>query len=298
MGTPMILPDLVLQSRINQRWQYSGMDSPDHCLDPLHFRQYPYKVEYVYNSRGFRDQEWPDSLEDLKEAIWCIGDSFTVGLGQPLDHTWPWCLQEFTGKRTVNLGLDGASNTWLARRANDVIEQIGPKNIVIMWSYVERRELSINAAKQLAWELWYAECRDPAWPECPAWNKLDLLPDQIVAELRDRHGVTMDPTGKTFVLHYPDECRRAQDANCAVDIHFENWCRCLEQVGSVSNIVHAMIPQFTPIGQSNRFLQQVHSLGYKSIGECKQVDRARDGHHFDLVTAQQVAKEIVSFLVE
>ena len=80
----MILSDFSVPSRINARWEYSGNDNPDQALDKKHFREFNYPVEYCYNSRGYRDQEWP---ADLSNAIWCIGDSFTVGIGSPLGHT-------------------------------------------------------------------------------------------------------------------------------------------------------------------------------------------------------------------
>jgi hypothetical protein len=136
----MILPDLVLPSRVNQHWQYSGMDSPDLCLDKKHFNSYPYTISYLYNSRGYRDQEWPTQLNQLKDAVWCIGDSFTVGLGSPVEHTWPYILQQQTGQRTINVSMDGASNNWIARCVNLVQKEIHPKNIIVMWSYVHRRE--------------------------------------------------------------------------------------------------------------------------------------------------------------
>ena len=57
----MILPDFILPSRQNQVWDESGLDSYAACLDKKHFKSYPHKVEYRYNSRGFRDTEWPET---------------------------------------------------------------------------------------------------------------------------------------------------------------------------------------------------------------------------------------------
>jgi hypothetical protein len=65
----MILPDFVLPIRANAQWDYSGMDDPNFCLDPKHFKRYPYSVQYNFNSRGYRDAEWPQSLEELRNAI-------------------------------------------------------------------------------------------------------------------------------------------------------------------------------------------------------------------------------------
>lgn len=136
----MILPDLILPSRINQRWKYSGIDSFDRCCDREHFKNYSIPIEYVYNSRGFRDKEWPADLTELQEAIWCIGDSFTAGIGQPFAHTWPNILAERINKRTINVSMDGASNDWICRRAMDIANEINPKTIVIMWSFIHRQE--------------------------------------------------------------------------------------------------------------------------------------------------------------
>jgi hypothetical protein len=136
----MILPDFVLNSRVNTQMDYSGIDKFEHCLDKKHFDNYPYQVEYVYNSRGFRDQEWPTDLDKLRSSIWCIGDSFTAGVGSPLEHTWPYLLQQQAGQRTINVSMDGASNDWIARKAIRVINTISPGTVVIHWSYLHRRE--------------------------------------------------------------------------------------------------------------------------------------------------------------
>ena len=58
----MILPDFLLPSRVNKRWEFSGIDSIEQCLDKNHFKNYPHPITYSYNSRGFRDNEWPESI--------------------------------------------------------------------------------------------------------------------------------------------------------------------------------------------------------------------------------------------
>ncbi len=136
----MILSDFVLPSRINQRWIYSGMDSPDKCFDKTHFNNYPYQITYEYNSRGFRDAEWPESIDELKECIWCVGDSFTVGVGSPIHHTWVNILEKETGCRCINVSMDGASNQWISRKVKRIVEEIEPKLVVIQWSYITRGE--------------------------------------------------------------------------------------------------------------------------------------------------------------
>jgi hypothetical protein len=133
----VILPEFVLPLRVDQHWKHSGMDSIQWCFDVDYFKTYPHKISYDYNSRGFRDEEWPSNLSN---AIWCFGDSFTVGLGCPREHTWTYLLQQQTNCSTINVSMDGASNTWITRKCLEVIQEINPKIIVIQWSYTHRRE--------------------------------------------------------------------------------------------------------------------------------------------------------------
>ena len=125
----MILSDFILPTRKNQIWSESGMDSRQLCLDQKHFDSYPYAIEYRYNSRGFRDDEWPSSMEELKKCIWCFGDSFTVGVGSPLSHTWVNILQNKSVLRCINISMDGASNDWIARKVVKVLEEIQPETL-------------------------------------------------------------------------------------------------------------------------------------------------------------------------
>jgi hypothetical protein len=114
----------------------SGIDSLKRCLNKKHFKSYKKDITYSYNSKGFRDHEWP---EDLSDVVWCVGDSFTVGIGQPFEETWPQVLQKKLGKRCLNLGEDGCSNDTMALRIQEIYESYNPKFLVVMWSYFSRR---------------------------------------------------------------------------------------------------------------------------------------------------------------
>jgi hypothetical protein len=128
---------LKIRNRINiKNTTISGIDCPELCLDKEHFRNYPKKILYKYNTNGFRDHEWPT---DLSDVIWCVGDSFTVGIGQPFEETWPNLLQKKLNKRCLNLGEDGCSNDTIALRIKEICKLHNPKLIVVMWSYLARR---------------------------------------------------------------------------------------------------------------------------------------------------------------
>ena len=97
---------------------------------------YPYPISYSINSKGFRDSEWPDNLDDV---VWCLGDSFTKGVGVPFEHTWPSILQTISKKRCINLGINGAANRLILNIAKQIISEHNPKYMIIMWSYKHRR---------------------------------------------------------------------------------------------------------------------------------------------------------------
>lgn len=236
------LPDLVLRTRANQVWHFSGIDTPDRCLDKKHFDAYPLKVEYTFNSRGFRDEEWPTDIVELRDAVWCVGDSFTVGVGQPYDHIWPQVLARVTGQRTINVSMDGASNDWIARRARQIIDQLAPRSMVVMWSYVHRRE----------------------------------NPDSTFAD-EDR-------------LMFCD-ARRDSDS---IDDHDNlRTCRALVQAAG-TQVIEAAIPNFCVFGPHEPALYRESIC--RGIMMINQLDRARDGHHFDILTAESFVQDLLPLL--
>ena len=138
----MILSHMRLGTRANVVAATHDVDNLADCQDQQHWRKFSDDVRYVFNSRGFRDAEWPDDYEELSQAIWCLGDSYTVGVGSAYHNTWPQILQQVTGRRCINVSMGGASNVWIARQAFDIVHTISPKTMVIQWSYLHRDEIS------------------------------------------------------------------------------------------------------------------------------------------------------------
>jgi lysophospholipase L1-like esterase len=118
--------------------KYLNTDRLEECFDKDHFLSYTKDISYKFNSRGFRDQEWP---EDLSDVIWCVGDSATVGIGQPFEEVWPQLLQQKLGRRCINVGEEACSNDTIALRVNEIVNTMKPKLIVIMWSHFSRRNI-------------------------------------------------------------------------------------------------------------------------------------------------------------
>lgn len=282
----MILPDFILPSRAHQHWEYSGIDSPEQCRDRRHFDRYPYTVSYCYNSRGFRDREWPNSTQELKQAIWCVGDSFTVGIGSPLEHTWPWLLENITKQRTINIGLDGASNNWIARKALRIISEIAPEFIVLHWSYISRREENFDVASEKNWQQFYSVVKDKSWPKC-AWTEVDQLPQHILNEIYSVHGGLPVTSDETRIL---------QSINCSEESDLENTLDCIEQLERVAKhtvLVHSFIPHFVPKKYQGHIESQLSGC---IVSELTQFDFARDGYHYDIKTSQRFCQQLIGFL--
>ena len=235
----MLLPELFLASRASRLGYNSGIDSIRDCLNQAHYRAYPHKVSYQFNSRGFRDQEWPD---DVKSAIWCLGDSFTVGVGSPINHNWTRQIELTCKNPTINISLDGASNDWIARQARNIIRAVQPRNMIIMWSYMHRREDTDS--------------------------------------------------------NLSDEDRRISNLYGATELDDQiNFRTCISSLeGSSTNIVHFIIP-FAYAGAQNNSTIPSEDWLPRYVNKVIQLDFARDGHHYDILTSQWIAQQAASALI-
>lgn len=277
MGTTMILPDFVLSSRVNQCWQYSGIDCYEDCNDKRHFEAYPYTVEYQYNSRGFRDQEWPYSVEELKNSIWCVGDSFTVGLGSPIEHTWPWLLQQQTKLRTINVSMDGASNNWILRKVLKLVAEIKPKIIVVQWSYLYRDE---NYNTELSDEQRRQQYND---------QTLLLSSAQLLEKFVQLITTVEQHKNTTTIIH--SFIPGFHFSTTAQDEWFKlsgpSWPSLPQTTKSFSKLPTLVRDELRMFGQYDIFRLYTDLLTgmEKYVAEFVKQDLARDGHHYDLVTA-------------
>ena len=281
MNNKLTIPQLA-----NQQFAYTGIDSLNRCLDRELFTHWPHAIDYRYNSRGFRDQEWP---QDLQSAIWCLGDSFTVGLGSCFAHTWPQVLGQHSQRRVITVAMDGASNEWIARTACDAYDLAGPGNIVIMWSYLHRREhpdadrsdldRRLHAVRStMAQDLKnLSVCRKQVHTHCVDANLIELIIPNFVTffdhvvwqKIRDPSWPTQLPSTLTEFLDLSPEIVAELAA------------------------LHGM-----DVGQLQEFytIQHQHPEYLSGVTRVEYLDRARDGHHFDLVTAEWVAKQVQNLL--
>lgn len=116
---------------------FLGLDSIGHCLNQHHFNNYKDSVTYRFNELGFRDCPVADYQGN---EILAIGDSFTLGLGVNVEQTWPKIFEKLLRYPVRNFSLNGASNDWMARKTNQLLEYFTPRAIVVHYSFSHRRE--------------------------------------------------------------------------------------------------------------------------------------------------------------
>jgi hypothetical protein len=300
----VILPDFTLPSRANQRWQFSGLDSIESCVDKQHFLSYPHSIEYLYNSRGYRDAEWPESIEELKNAVWCVGDSFTVGIGQPLNHIWPQVLAKKINKRTINVSMDGASNDWIVRKTQEIVNVIAPKYIVVMWSYTHRRENSNSRLTDEDRRIRHSA--ESSEQDYNNWlSSVNQLKQQknckiIQTVIPNFHNTEPPSTNDLFNL-------LQTNWNIVKDTSWPDCPTSLIQLENLDNRIRYELEHVHHCYNDFKFLlQKLNNVYVNSkmpvfpidiFYVSKQLDWARDYHHFDILTAEQLVNQILSQFV-
>jgi len=286
----MILPDFILTASQNQILIESGIDSRQLCLDQKHFDSYPYTIEYRYNSRGFRDDEWPTSVEELKKCIWCFGDSFTVGLGSPLSHTWVNILQNKLLVRCINVSMDGASNDWIARKVVKVLEEIQPQHIIVHWSYLTRGELNDSQFND--------EKRRRG-------RKNIFLKDQF--NNLKKNLILVEQYNKKFNIIHSFIPKSSELCEINVDqlwnqIKGANWPNSPKTTTEFNQLNTAVINEihsfnvYEKIEYGLLFKDLTVELTDRYIPIFDNVDLARDGHHYDYLTAGKFVDSIIERL--
>jgi len=114
-----------------------GLDTYEKCLNKGFFLQYPHQISYNFNELGYRERAITDYQ---KNSIICIGDSFTVGLGLPVELTYPRQLEQLLQYPVLNFGLDGASNQWIKRKLGVILKYFTPPTIIVHYTFTHRRE--------------------------------------------------------------------------------------------------------------------------------------------------------------
>jgi hypothetical protein len=176
----MLINDLKYFKRSsNYHNKFSGMDTPGkNNRSSRDFWEYPVQdFDYQFNSWGFRGKEYDQYVGQAVNI--CLGDSFTVNVGGPVEHSWCSQLAEHFDIPTVNLGMDGAGNDAIKLVYNRACEVFDVQDTFVMYSYFHRRLID-NAFRQNVHNNnenfdYFLEQRIPNAIECAlsGWNWTD-----------------------------------------------------------------------------------------------------------------------------
>lgn len=100
-------------------------------------------ITYVWNRHGFRSDEF--NVDD-REAILVLGCSLTIGIGCPLEHTWPQILKNKIDPhlKVYNISMGAASSDFVSRALYKTIDALKPKAVFILWPSHSARELAFK----------------------------------------------------------------------------------------------------------------------------------------------------------
>ena len=170
--------------------------------------------------------------------------------------------------------MDGASNDWICRVTLSILEQFPQAQIVVHGSYIHRRELPWHTALASKFATMYAAVKDPSWPCCD-WQHYSSLPQRIQQELTQRHG--WQPT-------VWDDERVLPHIYSTVDQDCDHIAHCVAQLPP--QVIQTSIPHWAPVN-TNLTLSQ-------PVIQTVQLDRSRDGHHYDRLTSEWLVDQIMT----
>lgn len=230
-----------------------------------------------------------------------IGDSFTVGVGSPVDHTWPYAVAQELNKRVINVSMDGASNEWIARRAVDVYHAVQPSNMIIMWSYFHRRESTDTTKSDEARRRQggfdsrtddlcvdidnFHECVDKV-TLLPADCIHLVIPDAVpgITQAEPYQQDLQDMWNSIKGNSWPDQAPLTEEEYRQLP----QWI--IDEIRTVRccNDRFAHVYRLAAIGPNI----QRRTDGHRYCGPVPRLDTARDGHHFDILSSQWVATAV------
>jgi len=266
----MKYPELSVTQYKNKITSTQPPDSIDMCVDKTHFKKYHKDVKYSYNSRGFRDNEWPSLIE---ECIWCVGDSFTVGLGQPFEEIWAKLLESHTDKKTVNISMSGASNDWISRKGIYIIKNIKPKNLVVQWTFLNRKE---NNDINLSDEERIIHYDEYDFKNLSSTEYFMKNIQNFIKNFKKLNNFNIQTNVvNTFVPNFNIH-----------DVHIKKFGN--------TNIIEII---------SNKIFweyvkNEINTDEYNIVFDNQQLDYSRDGFHYDIRTSENYCKNISNFLID
>jgi hypothetical protein len=106
---------------------------------PASWRWHKETFDYTFNSRGWRMNKEIEDV-DYSNYLLFLGCSYTVGIGLPVEETFPAIIAQQTGRDYINAAQGGTSTYYSWHTCIDLIATLpgAPGAIVINWPALHR----------------------------------------------------------------------------------------------------------------------------------------------------------------
>lgn len=146
----------------------------ENCKDPVQrqrLQQHGWLPEraitYAFNSHGFRCAEFDD-----RPSVLCLGCSHTMGMGLPVEQTWPCLLQQRVQINCWNLGVAGCALDTVFRMVNHYVHVLNAVAVMCLVPEIKRFEIFSGGRPHIE------NCVNPAGsPMYRAWMNDDQNAD-------------------------------------------------------------------------------------------------------------------------
>jgi hypothetical protein len=130
-----------------------GIDNPDICsLGSTYWHNYPVQnFDYSFNNWGFRDCDFDQyRKENTNQKVnVCIGDSFTLNIGGPQEHSWPALLGKYFDEPTLNVSIDGMSSYHYQGAVDKCKESVNVNRIFVLYNLFDEAQLNANISQKV-----------------------------------------------------------------------------------------------------------------------------------------------------
>lgn len=136
----MLINDLEYYDRFAHRMDTRcSLDEPESSRNTAEaWHNYPVQnFDYRFNSWAFRGPEYEQYIGQPVNI--CLGDSFTVNIGGPIEHSWCDQLAQNFPIPTLNLGMSGSGNDSISMLYYRACDLFDVQFTFVMYTYFHRR---------------------------------------------------------------------------------------------------------------------------------------------------------------
>jgi lysophospholipase L1-like esterase len=139
-----------------------------------HWRFREFRYDLQTNTLGLREKDFGKEKPDSVCRIFCLGDSFTEGVGAAKDSTWPVLAERHLNElaRTVrfellNAGTHGSDPFYEFRLVKEVLAEYAPDLVIFLWNSSDFADVMVRGG----WER-FAEKGKLKYRKGPWWEPL------------------------------------------------------------------------------------------------------------------------------